>query len=133
MSNASNLGKFGEELAVKHLIKNGYRILHRNWGLHHGYELDIVATNGAELIFIEVKTRSSTTFQRPEEAVNEQKVRRICMAAHGYVRKFDINMPYRFDIIAIIYNNHENIEIKHIKNAFNYPLYTRSTKYKKWF
>lgn len=133
MSNASNLGKFGEDLAVKHLIKNGYRILHRNWGLHHGYELDIVATNGAELIFVEVKTRSSTTFQRPEEAVNEQKVKRICMAAHGYVRKFDINMPYRFDIIAIVCNNPENIEIKHIKNAFNYPLYTRSTKYKKWF
>lgn len=133
MSDSSKLGKLGEDLAVQYLLKNNYKILHRNWGLHHGYEIDIIATNGIDIIFIEVKTRRSDAFQKPEEAVNENKIKRICMAAHGYVRKYNINMPYRFDIIAIVYSNSEGYTIKHIKNAFKYPLYTNRLRYKKWF
>jgi putative endonuclease len=133
MSEASKLGILGEELAAKYLIKSNYKILHRNWGLHKGYEIDIIATNGIEIIFIEVKTRRDDTFQKPEEAVNEEKIKHICMAAHGYIRKYNIDMHYRFDIIAIVYTNSESYKIKHIKNAFKYPVYTNNTRYKKWF
>lgn len=133
MSEASTLGKIGEDIATRYLINAGYRILHRNWGLHHGYELDIVATNGHEIIFIEVKTRRDDIFQKPEQAVDENKVKHICMAAHGYIRTHDINMPYRFDIIAIVYPSSEHYTIKHIKNAFKYPLNTKKPGYKKWF
>jgi putative endonuclease len=130
MSDSSKLGKLGEDLAMRYLLKSNYKILHRNWGLHHGYEIDIIATNGVEIIFIEVKTRRDDVFQKPEDAVDENKVKHICMAAHGYVRQYDINMPYRFDIV---YPNSDSYTIKHIKNAFKYPLYTNSTRYKKWF
>lgn len=133
MSDSYKLGKIGEDLATQYLTENNYRILNRNWGLHRGYEIDIIATNGVELIFIEVKTRNNDVFQKPEQAVNENKIKRICMAAHGYVRKYNINMLYRFDIIAIVYTNEECYTIKHIKNAFKYPLYTNRTGYKKWF
>ena len=133
MSDSSKLGKLGEDLAMRYLLKSNYKILHRNWGLHHGYEIDIIATNGVEIIFIEVKTRRDDVFQKPEAAVDENKVKHICMAAHGYVRQYDINMPYRFDIIAIVCPNSDSYTIKHIKNAFKYPLYTNSTRYKKWF
>lgn len=133
MSDSSKLGKLGEDLAMRYLLKSNYKILHRNWGLHHGYEIDIIATNGVEIIFIEVKTRRDDVFQKPEDAVDKNKVKHICMAAHGYVRQYDINMPYRFDIIAIVCPNSDSYTIKHIKNAFKYPLYTNSTRYKKWF
>ena len=133
MSDSSKLGKLGEDLAMRYLLKSNYKILRRNWGLHHGYEIDIIATNGVEIIFIEVKTRRDDVFQKPEDAVDENKVKHICMAAHGYVRQYDINMPYRFDIIAIVHPNSDSYTIKHIKNAFKYPLYTNSTRYKKWF
>ena len=112
MSDSSKLGKLGEDLAMRYLLKSNYKILHRNWGLHHGYEIDIIATNGVEIIFIEVKTRRDDVFQKPEDAVDENKVKHICMAAHGYVRQYDINMPYRFDIIAIVYPNSDSYTIK---------------------
>ena len=133
MSDSSKLGKLGEDLATQYLMSNNYRILHRNWGLHRGYEIDIIATNSVEIIFIEVKTRRNDVFQKPEDAVNESKIKHICMAAHGYIRKYNINMPYRFDIISIIYPNTDSYTIKHIKNAFRLPLYTNRTGYKKWF
>ena len=133
MSDSSKLGKLGEDLAMRYLLKSNYKSLHRNWGLHHGYEIDIIATQGVEIIFIEVKTRRDDVFQKPEDAVDENKVKHICMAAHGYVRQYDIYMPYRFDIIAIVCPNSDSYTIKHIKNAFKYPLYTNSTRYKKWF
>jgi putative endonuclease len=132
MSYAYSLGKIGEDIAANHLISKGYRILHRNWGLHRGHELDIVATNYKELVVVEVKTRSSDYIMRPEQAVNNEKVRRICMATHGYVRAYNINMPIRFDIIAIVYRNSENIEINHIENAFKFPPINRSGRYRRW-
>ena len=55
---AQSIGQIGEELATNYLIKNGYRIIDRNWNLHHGCELDIVAQKNYHLHFIEVKTRS---------------------------------------------------------------------------
>ncbi len=133
MSDASKLGHLGEEMAVRHLTDKGYKILHRNWGLHKGYELDIVAMTPYEIVFVEVKTRSSDWFMQPEQAVNSEKVKRICMAAHAYVKQYNINMPPRFDIIAIVYQSSENYKINHIECAFKYPLNTQRKGFRKWF
>ncbi len=132
MSRASNLGHLGEEIAVKYLQDKGYHIRHCNWGLHKGYELDIVAMHNGDIVVVEVKTRSSDIFKRPEEAVNAQKVKRICMATHRYLRYFNLLVNVRFDIIAIVYHSAENYEINHIENAFTMPLNTRGG-YSKWF
>ncbi len=133
MSDASRLGHLGEDIAANYLKDKGYRILHRNWGLHKGYELDIVAMNAHEIVFVEVKTRSSDWFMKPEQAVNDTKVKHICMAAHAYVKCFNIALPPRFDIISIVYQSADNYEIKHIECAFKFPLNTRRRSYGKWF
>ncbi len=132
MSNASKLGHLGEEIAVRYLQDKGYRILHRNWGLHKGYELDIVAMYNDEVVVVEVKTRSSDIFQRPEDAVNATKIKRICMATHRYLRYFQLLVNVRFDIIAIVYHSAENYDINHIENAFTMPLNTKRQGYSRW-
>ncbi len=133
MSDASKLGHLGEDMAANYLMQKGYRILHRNWGLHKGYEVDLVVTDGREVVFVEVKTRSSDWFSRPEQAVDDKKVRHICMAAHSYVKYFNISLPPRFDIVAIVRRDEDNYDINHIVSAFRFPLNTRRRGYSKWF
>ena len=65
------LGAIGEELAANYLVKSGYRLLHRNWRLKGGCEIDIVAFKDNALHFVEVKTRT-TTFLDPLKAVNTE-------------------------------------------------------------
>lgn len=121
MAKHNDLGKSGEDAAIAHLIKQGYRILHRNWRSGH-FELDIVAEKGDELIVVEVKTRSNTLFSLPEEAVDEHKVRRIVRAADAYVRQYEIDSPVRFDIITAV-GRPGKLNIEHIEEAFTSPLF----------
>jgi putative endonuclease len=65
-------GKYGERVAAQHLEAAGFEVLDRNWRCPQG-ELDIVARDGAALVFVEVKTRSSTKFGEPAEAVDRNK------------------------------------------------------------
>lgn len=117
----NELGKVGEEEAARFLINKGYRILHRNW--HSGKkELDIVAEYGHELIIIEVKTRRNHLYGSPEEAVNEQKIRRIVSSTDAYIRKFAIDLPVRFDIITLT-GKEPPFEIEHIEEAFYPPIW----------
>ncbi len=117
----NELGKKGEEEAVRFLTDKGYRILHRNWRSGKK-ELDIVAEYGHELIVIEVKTRRNHLYGSPEEAVNERKIRRIVASADAYIRKFAIDMPVRFDIITLT-GQEPPFEIEHIEEAFYPPIW----------
>ena len=117
----NELGKGGEEEAVRYLTLKGYHILHRNWRSGKK-ELDIVAEFGDELGVIEVKTRRNREYGMPEEAVNQQKIRRIVAATDAYVRKFAIDSPIRFDIITLI-GEESNFEIEHIEEAFYPPIW----------
>ncbi len=71
-----HLGRLGERLAAEHLQRRGYAVLERNWRSRHG-ELDIVACDGAALVFCEVKTRRSGPAARPFDALNGLKQRRV--------------------------------------------------------
>jgi putative endonuclease len=115
------LGKDGEEAAVNYLIENGYNVLHRNWRSGH-YELDIVAEKGDVLVSIEVKTRHSDTFYRPDEAVNRSKIRRLVRATDVYVKLFHIHKQVRFDVIAIV-GDADDFKIEHIEEAFFPPMF----------
>lgn len=76
MASHNELGKEGENAAVKYLLEKGYEIRHRDW--HSGHrDLDIVAQKDGELVIVEVKTRSDACFGQPEDAVDRRKIRSI--------------------------------------------------------
>ena len=120
MAQHNDTGKEGEEDARIFLQKKGYKILHSNWRYGH-YELDIVAEKDNELIIVEVKTRTSTEYELPEDAVTTKKIKRIVAAADEYIQLNDIDLPARFDIIAI-YKTSKGTEIEHLEDAFYPPI-----------
>ena len=80
-----DLGKTGEDLAVQHLISEGYQILERNWRSGHK-EIDIIALKGDTLAVVEVKTRKSEDYGNPDIAVDGYKQKMLISAADAYVR-----------------------------------------------
>jgi putative endonuclease len=110
-------GKSGEDLAARFLAENGFTILARNYRFERA-EIDIVAEEEEELVFIEVKTRRSRSYGAPEEAVTEEKQEQIRAAAEGYLYQQGVdNRPCRFDVVAIELRN-GTTEIRHLRNAF---------------
>ncbi len=113
--NKTEKGKQGEEIARKFLENQGYKILEMNWRFDHK-EIDIIAQQDYELVFVEVKSRMNTKFGEPEEAVDEKKQNYLIEAAEAYLTINEIDCESRFDVISIINNS----EIKHFRYAF-YP------------
>jgi putative endonuclease len=112
------LGKKGEEIAVNYLQKKGYRIVERGYRLFRG-ELDIIAFDGATLVFVEVKTRAGTEFGLPEEAVTRTKQNQIKRIAQGYLMERGLGDPNcRFDVLAILINGDDGPVITHFEDAF---------------
>lgn len=112
-----NLGELGENKAINFLIKNGYNILEKNFRSKHG-EIDIIAKEKNEYVFIEVKTRTSIKYGMPVEAVDKNKKEHILNASKYYIYKNYLqNQFIRYDIIEV-YINKNNYLINHIKNAF---------------
>jgi putative endonuclease len=115
--NRRKQGTAGEDLAVQYLQKNGLKILERNYRFERG-EIDIVAEDGEDLVFVEVKARRSNSFGAPEDAVTEEKQKQVYNVADGYLFEHNIDdRPCRFDVVAIEFQNGCN-EIRHIRNAF---------------
>jgi len=110
-------GKYGEDLACAYLKKLGYKIVERNFRIRGG-EIDIIALDGKTLVYVEVKTRSSYRFGRPEEAVTPWKIKFLERAAKFY-RNNRKNLPLqeRIDVVAVDFTNPSNPKINLIKNA----------------
>ena len=109
------IGDKGEELAVRHLKRQGYKILERNFSVHKIGEIDIVARDGEYLCFVEVRLRSRTDFGTPAQTVTTEKQRRIVRTAQYYIKNNGLENAYvRFDI-AEVYGD-GNITL--IKDAF---------------
>lgn len=111
------LGEEGEKIAVRYLKSKGYIVYQTNWRFGK-LEIDIIAEDGQELVFIEVKTRSSEIYGRPEEAVDDAKETAILNAADIYVRDFNLEVEVRFDIISVLINKNKS-KICHIIDAFS--------------
>jgi putative endonuclease len=120
MADHNDLGKLGEDLAAKHMLSEGYKILDRNW-IYQKKELDIVATDGKSLVVVEVKSRSTDYFEHPADAITLSKIKFLCRATQGYVDMKDIEMEVRFDVISVIKRNGK-FEIEHIEDAFIAPV-----------
>ena len=113
-------GDIGEEVACKYLLQNGYKILERNFRIRGG-EIDIVALDGETLVYIEVKTRTSYRFGRPEESITLRKLKFLERAAKFYrvKRKNLSRLPdlERIDFVGVdMSDSKPNIKI--IKNVF---------------
>jgi len=111
------LGKIGEEVALRFLKKNGYQILQRNYVCKLG-EMDIIARERDTLAFIEVKTRTSTTFGPPQLAVNAFKQMQLSKVALNFIKEKRLGeIKARFDVVAIVLGPRGE-EIELIRDAF---------------
>jgi putative endonuclease len=113
------VGRFGEDLAARHLGAAGMTILERNWRCLAG-ELDIVAEDAGVLVFVEVKTRSSLNFGDPAEAVNAAKAARLRRLALTWLAEHsDQYWPQlRFDVVAVLRLAPGGPSVRHLRGAF---------------
>ncbi|MBN2572476.1 MAG: YraN family protein [Ignavibacteriales bacterium] len=117
--NTKSFGNKSEDLACKYLEEKKYKIIERNYMYGHG-EIDIIAKSPDNcLVFVEVKSRTSTEFGQPEDSVTFSKRKQIRKIASAYLweRQID-NIECRIDVIAILFLKGEKPKINHFKDAF---------------
>ncbi|MBO5626265.1 MAG: YraN family protein, partial [Prevotella sp.] len=85
MAQHNELGKWGEELAARYLQELGYSIIESDWKSGHR-DIDIIAMDGDEVVFVEVKTRSNTHFAEPIDAVNYHKMMNLRRSFNHYIK-----------------------------------------------
>ena len=121
---ARRFGDRGERLAARHLRRAGLKIIARGWQGRSG-EIDLIAREGATVVFVEVKTRRGTYGGRPEHAVDARKRRAILRLANEWAADYARRggdraaLAIRFDIVAILWPDGGEPEIRHIRGAFD--------------
>lgn len=115
--NAILVGAAGEKAACNYLKKNKYKILDKNYRKPFG-EIDLIARRGETVSFIEVKTRRSTEFGLPCEAVTYAKRRRLIRTAYAYIEETGLDANYSFDVIEAFHEDGKIKSVRHIQNAF---------------
>ncbi len=121
MNRKQKTGKNGEDKACSFLKRRGLEILERNYRARSG-EIDIVAMDGEELVFAEVKTRTGQQFGTPAEAVTSLKQKHLIDTARYYIHQKQLyHTAVRFDVIEVSIRKtgmFHKVTINHIKNAF---------------
>jgi len=117
MAAHNELGQLGEQLAEKYLSERGYQIITRNWRYLH-FELDLVAVKEDMLHFIEVKTRRTTEFGLPEEAVDEIKISCLVEAGEEFLYQHPDWKKVQFDVLSICMHPHDLIEYFLIEDVY---------------
>jgi putative endonuclease len=112
------LGSKGEDLAVQYLKKKGFKVIERNYHCSAG-EIDLIAREKNTLVFVEIKTRSSSDFGLPQDAVDRFKQRKMIETARYYLAEHHLteDIPARFDVVAI-HLTPDGPHIELIKDAF---------------
>jgi len=113
------IGRIGEELARKYLVKRGYIIRHKNIAFGHK-EIDIVAQWGRQIIFVEVKTRTSFVFGGADTALTAKQIKTLKKAISLYCFRHKIDNNFiRLDLISVDMDMRNRIaKLKHIKDVF---------------
>jgi putative endonuclease len=97
------MGRLGERLAARHLRRNGFKVLYRNFRPHQGGEIDLVCRDKRTLVFVEVKTRAADGLGRPADAVDAGKEEAIIRGANAWLRLLkEPATPVRIDIVEVI-------------------------------
>ena len=117
MAIQQDIGNKGEEIAKAFLEKKGYEILATNWRYSRA-EIDIIAQDGDNLVFVEVKTRSSSYFGAPAAFVTPKKETFMAHAASAYMEEIDYEDEIRFDVIGILLLKGKAPKIEHYEDAF---------------
>lgn len=112
------LGKWGEQVAARHLEDKGYQIVARNWRCRRG-EIDLVAQAGAAIVFVEVKTRRGRALGLPEEGLTPRKSRRLIELAQLYLAQQKLEeVEWRLDMVAVeLDSSGKLLRCEHIPNA----------------
>ncbi|MGY1785853.1 YraN family protein [Geodermatophilus sp. SYSU D00698] len=119
MSTRTEIGSRGETIAAAYLTDAGLAVLDRNWRCRDG-ELDIVAREGAAIVFCEVKTRRATGFGHPVEAVTAAKQRRLRTLAQRWLAAHDEHAPdLRFDVVGVLVRPAAPALVTHLRGAFS--------------
>lgn len=117
LNKRQKFGEKGEEIAVRHLKKEGYKIIETNYRTKLG-EIDIIAKDKDTIVFAEVKTRKSVQFGDPKQAVTIQKQKKISRVALCYLKATGQSAARaRFDVVGVI-SNRDKDQVEIIKNAF---------------
>lgn len=117
MTDKQKTGKIGEALAKAYLEAQGMDIVASGYR-HARVELDLIASAGECLVFVEVKTRRGLGWGHPSGAVSAAKERNIARAAAAYMREVDHQWEVRFDIIAILLHKDGTHTLEHMPDAF---------------
>lgn len=118
-SSNKKTGHYGEDIACNYLQKTGWKILERNYRYSRYAEIDIIAKDKNTIVFVEVKTRTTSHFGHPFEAVNTHKLENITKAGLSYLKITDEKYKnYRIDLISILLKDGSSKEpsIEHLKN-----------------
>ena len=111
------LGEFGEAYAARHLVAGGMVLLDRNWRCDAG-EIDLVLRDGQVLVFCEVKTRSSTLYGNPLEAVTEQKAARLRRLAARWLAAHSLRpREVRIDLVGVLVPRHGGPSLEHVRGV----------------
>ena len=120
-----SLGTLGEKLGCQYLEKKGYKIVEVNYKNPKGRrlgEIDIIATIGKKIVFVEVKTRekSGLAFGLPEENINRKKLHKLQKIAAYYLRQNKwLDREYAFDALSIVYDGvARSAKIRHLESIF---------------
>ena len=116
MASHNELGKWGEEIAAAYLRDKGFVIVERNWHSQHR-DLDIVAIDGSEMVFVEVKARSSEMFAYPDQTITPKKRLNLQQSINHYVKSHHITQRFRIDIITVIGNIGQPPRIDHLTDV----------------
>lgn len=110
------LGRIGENIIADYITKLGYKVVERNFACNQG-EIDIIAKDKEELVFIEVKTRTDISYGEVSEAVTNTKKRHLINSIKYYIYKQKLeNQPIRIDV-AEVYINKGKVKVNYIKQA----------------
>ncbi len=113
------IGNIGEDLAVKALKRQGYKIIERNFNVPRIGEIDIIARDKEYLCFVEVRLRKDSSHGSPEETVDIYKQRKLIKAALTYMKMHNlISSPARFDVVSVTGSTETGHKVEVIKNAF---------------
>lgn len=113
MAAKDELGKRGERIAEQFLVDAGLEILDRNWRCAIG-ELDLVAVDGDETVFVEVKTRSGAAFGHPFEAITPEKLARLRRLAHAWGEARGTRLKIRIDAISVLAPRRGAVVVEHL-------------------
>lgn len=112
-------GRRGEDIAHRHLQREGMTVVARNYRTPSGSgEIDLVAWEKDTLVFVEVKSRTSADFGPPERAIDEEKMRKLVRAARDYARRGEVPWDnVRFDVVTVVFDTPPSVT--HFRDVFS--------------